>query len=116
MRRYRGQVHRVKDQAPIDLDSAGLNKLSKTELIELLAEKEQALQDKDRQIIELTEQLARLNQQQDEQKQQAINKMVNQPTSKKPEWIRMATQAGTNEKAKRQKARLWQSKERQRSR
>ena len=52
----------------------------------MLAEKEQALQDKDRQIIELTEQLARLNQQQDEQKQQAINKMVNQPTSKKPEW------------------------------
>ena len=76
----------MKGQAAVDLDSAGLKKLSKAKLIELLTEKQQALQDKDQQIIELTEQLAKLNQQQDEQKQQAINKTVNQPTSKKPEW------------------------------
>jgi hypothetical protein len=34
----------VQDQVPVDLDSARLNKLPKAKLIELLVEKEQALQ------------------------------------------------------------------------
>ena len=81
-----GQADLVKDQAPADRDSAALNRLPKLKLIEMLLEREQALDEKEKRIIELIEQLARLNQQQDEQKQQAINKTVNQPSSKKPEW------------------------------
>lgn len=76
----------MKDNAPVDLDSARLKKLSKAELIQRLLEKEQALHEKEKRIIELTEQLARLNQQQDQQKHKAINQTVNEPSSKKPEW------------------------------
>lgn len=76
----------VKNKASIDLARAELNKLPKAKLIGMLLEKEQTLDEKEQQIIELTAQLARLNQQQDDQKHKVINKTVNEPSSKKPEW------------------------------
>lgn len=81
-----GQAHLVKGKAALDLGRAELKKLPKVKLVEMLLEREHALDEREKRIIELTEQLARLHQQQDEQKQQAINKTVHEPTSKKPEW------------------------------
>jgi hypothetical protein len=51
---------------------------------ETLCLQRNALDETAQSIIELTEQLARLNQERDEQKTQAINKTVNEPGSKKP--------------------------------
>ena len=84
----------VKANGQPGLDPAGLEKLSKAELIAMiLAQREDArlrLAEKDRQITELSEQLATLqgeiDKEKTEQKIKDINKHVNQPTSKKPEW------------------------------
>lgn len=76
----------MKDPAAVDLDRAELKKLPQVKLIQMLLEKQQQLHDKENRILELTEQLGRINQQQDEQKHKAINKTVHEPTSKKPEW------------------------------
>ena len=75
-------------------DQAGLEKLPKAKLIAMiLAQREDTriqLEEKDQQITELSEQLAKLqgeiDKQKAEQKITDINKTVNQPTSKKPEW------------------------------
>jgi transposase len=73
----------------IALDQTVLKKLPKSELINIVLElKPLVLQidEKDKKIAELTEQLAKLNQQQDEQKNKEVNRQANEPTSKKPEW------------------------------
>jgi hypothetical protein len=44
------------------------------------------LNEKANKIDELTEQLTKLNEEQEKKKTQAINKEVNKPSSKKPEW------------------------------
>ncbi len=75
-------------------DKARLEKLPKTELIAMILEQRDdtriRLEEKDKQITELSEQLAKLQGEIDkekaEQKIKDINKHVNQPTSKKPEW------------------------------
>ncbi len=68
------------------LDHTELEKLTKAELIERVVALRQTLSEKDQQIAALTEQLTRHQQQQYDQQQQEINKTVNQPSSKKPEW------------------------------
>ncbi len=75
-------------------DKAGLEKLPKAKLIAMLLEQREdtrvRLEEKDRQITELRERLAKLKGEIDKdqagQKIKAINKHVNQPSSKKPEW------------------------------
>ena len=75
-------------------DKAGLEKLSKAKLIAMILEQREdtriRLEEKDKQITELSEQLAKLQGEIDKektgQKIKDINKHVNQPTSKKPEW------------------------------
>lgn len=73
----------------LDLDRAALKKLSKAKLINVVLALEpliSQIDEKDRKIAELTEQLAKLNQEQDEQKNKEINRHVNEPSSKKAEW------------------------------
>jgi hypothetical protein len=75
-------------------DQAGLSILPKAKLIAMiLAQREDMrlrLEEKDQQITELSEQLAKLQGEIDKekagQKVRDINEHVNQPTSKKPEW------------------------------
>jgi len=75
-------------------DRARLEKLSKARLIELIIEEREAarlrLEEKDKRIAELSEQLARVQREHDEQRNERkirdINKHVNEPSSKKPEW------------------------------
>jgi len=75
-------------------DKAGLAKLPKAKLIAmLLAQREDTrirLEEKDQRIAELSEQLAKLQAELDQQRAgqtiKDINAHVNQPTSKKPEW------------------------------
>ncbi len=75
-------------------DKAGLEKLPKAKLIAMILEQREdtrlRLEEKDKQITELSEQLAKLQGEIDkekaEQKIKDINKHVNQPSSKKPEW------------------------------
>ena len=75
-------------------DKVGLSILPKTKLIAMILEQREdkriQLEEKDQQITELSEQLAKLQGQTDtekaEQKIKDINQHVNQPTSKKPEW------------------------------
>ena len=79
------------------LSLGSLNKLPKSKLIEILHEQWEAeefarikLEEKDKQIAELKEQLIQLqnkiNKEKDEQTIKDINKSANEPTSKKPEW------------------------------
>jgi transposase len=85
----------------VDIDNGtDLTKLTKAKLVAKIIEQQQALSDKDKQIAELTEQLA---QQQDEQKQKAINKTANEPTSKKPEWDKDGNPKPKKKKPKRKK-------------
>jgi len=100
-------------------DQAGLEKLPKAKLIAMILEQREdtriRLEEKDKQITELSEQLAKLQGEIDKekagQKIKDINKHVNQPTSKKPEWDKdgnpMPTTKGqkkkTNKKKKRKK-------------
>jgi len=75
-------------------DKAGLEKLPKAKLIAMILEQREdtriRLEEKDQQITELSEQLAKLQGEIDQekagQKIKDINKHVNQPSSKKPEW------------------------------
>jgi hypothetical protein len=75
-------------------DKAWLEKLPKAKLIAMILEQHEdtriRLEEKDQQITELSEQLAKLQGETDQekagQKIKDINKHVNQPTSKKPEW------------------------------
>ncbi len=75
-------------------DKAGLARLPKVKLIAMLLEQREdtriRLAEKDQQITALGEQLAQLQGELDKekagQKIKDINKHVNQPTSKKPEW------------------------------
>ncbi len=80
-------------QTPLGL----LNKLPKNMLIEMLYEQWEAeaithiqLEEKDKQIAELKEQLIQLQnkieKEKDEQTIKDINKTANEPSSKKPEW------------------------------
>lgn len=71
-------------------------KLSKAALIELVLHKET-------QIIELTQQLDKLNQARDEQKNKEINKTVNEPSSKKPEWDKDGNPKSGKKKRKKKK-------------
>jgi len=74
-------------------DKAGLSILPKAKLIAMILEQREdtriRLEEKDQQITELSEQLAKLQGEIDEEKTgqtiNDINKHVNQPTSKKPE-------------------------------
>ncbi|MES9857819.1 MAG: hypothetical protein ABW166_14650, partial [Sedimenticola sp.] len=71
-----------------------LEKLPKAKLIAMILEQRGEthllLEEKDNQITDLSEQLDKLkddiDRKKDEQKIKEINKHVNQPTSKKPEW------------------------------
>ena len=84
----------VKSNGQPGPDQAGLNKLPKAKLIAMILEQREEtriqLEEKEKQITELSEQLATLRGETDKQKAgqkiKEINKHVNQPTSKKPEW------------------------------
>ena len=75
-------------------DKAGLSILPKAKLIAMILEQREdtriRLEEKDKQITELSEQLTKLqgenNKEKAGQKIKDINQHVNQPTSKKPEW------------------------------
>ncbi len=69
-----------------NLDATKLKNLPKTKLIRIIVEHQETLNEKEKTIVELTKQLAKLNQERDEQKNKDINKTVNEPSSKKPEW------------------------------
>ncbi len=77
-----------------ELGKAELKKLPKTKLIELILEEREAarrqLDEKEKRIAELTEQLTVLQREQDEERNKQkigdINKHANEPSSKKPEW------------------------------
>jgi transposase len=64
--------------------------LSKAQLIKIILELREMLyarnDEKEKRIVELTEQLASFNRERDEQKNKEINRHVNEPSSKKPEW------------------------------
>lgn len=79
--------------ATFNLDGAELKKRSKAQLIQLVLEQGAALdvqakviKEKANKILELAEQLAKFNHERDELKNKEINKAVNKPSSKKPEW------------------------------
>jgi len=84
----------VTDPGQPSPDRAALEKLPKTKLIALILQQREdariGLEEKDRRIAELSEQLAQLrgeiDQQSVGQKLKDINKHVNQPSSKRPEW------------------------------
>ena len=84
----------VKDNGQPGLDKAGLSLLPKAKLIALILEQREdtrsRLEEKDKQITELSEQLAKLHGEIEKEraghKVKNINTHVNQPTSKKPEW------------------------------
>ena len=84
----------VKGNGQSTPDKAGLEKLPKAKLIAMILEQREdtriQLEEKDKQINELSEQLFKLQGEIDKekagQKIKDINKHVNQPTSKKPEW------------------------------
>ncbi len=77
-----------------NLGKAELEELGKARLIAIILEQREGmriqLEEKEKQITELMEQLAKLQGEADkesaEQKLKELNKHVNQPTSKKPEW------------------------------
>ena len=109
----------VKGNRPHFPDKAGLETLSKAKLIAMILEQREdtriQLEEKDRQITELSEQLAKLQGEIDKektgQKIKDINQHVNQPTSKKPEWdkdgnpkpVTKGQKGKTNKKKKRKK-------------
>ena len=97
-------------------DKAGLSILPKAKLIAMILEQREEtrirLEEKEKRITELSEQLAKLQGENDKekagQKIKDINKHVNQPTSKKPEWDKdgnpkPATKGQKNKKKKRKK-------------
>jgi len=84
----------VKDNGQPGPDKARLSILPKAKLIAMILEQREDMriqrEEKDKQITELSEQIAKLQSEIDKekagQKIKDINKHVNQPTSKKPEW------------------------------
>ena len=90
-----------------------LEKLSKARLIELIIEERETarrrLEDKDKRIAELTEQLARVQREHEEQstgrKIRDINKQVNEPSSKKPEWDKYGNPKPPKSRRKRKRIR-----------
>ena len=66
-----------------------LEALSKAELIQIILDERElftiGIAEKETRIIELTEQVASLHQERDEQKHKEINRHVNEPSSKKSE-------------------------------
>jgi len=94
----------VKKKGHLDLDRKELEALSKAELIKIIVEQLEMLyariDEKDKRINDLTEQLAGLTRQRDEEKKKEINRHVNEPSSKKPEWDKDG-----NPKKKKQKKR-----------
>jgi len=67
-----------------------LKTMSKAELIKMILDQREMfcarIDEKEKKINKLTEQLASLSQERDEQKNKEINRHVNEPSSKKPEW------------------------------
>jgi transposase len=106
---------RVTDQS--DLDRAELKKLPKSKLIAMFLEQREEmrirLEEKEELVANLREQLAQLQREIDnkkvKQKVKDINKHVNQPTSKKPEWDKdgnpKPTTKGKKKKTKKKKKR-----------
>jgi TolA-binding protein len=98
-------------------DKAELQRLPKAELIAMILKQREdtriQLEEKDKRITELSEKLAKLqgeiDEQKTEQKVKDINKQVNQPTSKKPEWDKdgnpKPTTKGAKKKANKKKKR-----------
>ena len=94
-------------------DKPRLEKLPKAELIDIILDLQvdlhRRLQEKDRRIAELTKQLAQrqgeIDQAKEAQKRKDINRCINQPTSKKPEWDKDGNPKPTKKgrKKKRQK-------------
>jgi len=95
----------VKNKGHLDLGRKELEALSKAKLIKIIVDQREMfyarIGEKDKRINELTEQLACLNQQREEQKRKEINRHVNEPSSKKPEWDK----DGNPKKKKRNKKR-----------
>ncbi len=98
-------------KAPLNLSKAALNKLSKSDLIQIILELQQTfflqMSEKDKRLAELTKQLIKLSQEQKDQKKKALNLKVNQPSSKKPEWDKDGNplKPKSNKKAKRKRKR-----------
>ena len=98
-------------KAPLNLSKAALNKLSKSDLIQIILELQQTfflqVSEKDKRLAELTKQLIKLSQEQKDQKKKALNLKVNQPSSKKPEWDKDGNplKSKSNKKAKRKRKR-----------
>lgn len=84
----------MKSKGKHEPDKAWLEKLPRGKLIAMILEQREGtrlqLEEKDKQITELKRQLAKLQGENDQekagQKIREINRHVNQPTSKKPEW------------------------------
>jgi len=84
----------AQSNGPPRREQAELEKLSKAQLIEIILKQQEAartqLETKDKQITELSEQLAKLQSARDKEKDDQtikdINRHANEPTSKKPEW------------------------------
>ncbi|MES9857904.1 MAG: IS66 family transposase [Sedimenticola sp.] len=88
-----------------------LEKFPKAKLIAMIIEQREQthilLEEKDKQITDLSEQLDKLkddiDRKKDEQKIKDINKHVNQPTSKKPEWDKDGNRKPTKKGRKKKK-------------
>lgn len=80
----------MKKNGHLDLGRNEMEALSKAQLIKIILYQRKMLHaridGKEKQIAELTRQLAGLNRERDEQKNKEINRHVNEPSSKKPEW------------------------------
>ena len=102
------------------LDPAGLEKLPKAKLIAMILEQREdtrsRLEEKDQQITQLREQLAKLQGELEKektgQKIKAINQHVNQPTSKKPEWDKDGNPKPATKRQKRKTAKNKRRKKR----
>ncbi len=99
-------------KSSVNLNKVELKKRSKSELIQIILEQQETfhlqIEEKERRITDLTEQLNKLHQEQEDQKEKALNLKVNQPSSKKPEWDKdgnplKAKPGKTGQKKKRKK-------------
>lgn len=92
-----------------DLDKASLENLSKARLIKVVLEQRKTfhcqLDEKEKQIVELKEQLFKLTQEREAGKHKDINKHVNEPSSKKPEWNKDGNPKPKSTKRKKMKKR-----------
>ncbi len=107
----------VKSCGQPSLGKAGLEKQPKAKLIEMILEQRQAvriqLEEKDQQITDLSEQLTKLKSEIDKDKAEQtikdINRHVNEPSSKKPEWDK---NGNPNQKTKKKKKKKSKRKKR----